>query len=74
MISIVIPIFNEEENLDHLFERISNASESWKEDFEVILVDDGSNDSSPVLMRAIADKDEHFRIIKFSRNFILPVE
>ncbi len=69
MISIVIPIFNEEENLDQLYERLINASPLWKETFEIILVDDGSNDSSLEMMQDIAEKDDHFKIIKFSRNF-----
>ncbi len=69
MISIVIPIYNEEENLDMLQQRITEAAPGWEDDYEVILVDDGSRDRSAEMMRRIADQDEHFRIISLSRNF-----
>lgn len=69
MISIVIPIFNEEENLQNLYTRLTNAAPSWKEDYEIVLVDDGSRDSSLKMMRAFAEKDAHVRVVKLSRNF-----
>lgn len=69
MISIVIPIFNEEENLQNLYTRLTNAAPSWNEDYEIVLVDDGSRDSSLKMMRAFAEKDSHVRVVKLSRNF-----
>jgi len=69
MISIVIPIYNESENLDQLYARVTAASDTWSEDYEVILVDDGSSDDSPVRLRELADRDRHFRIVTLSRNF-----
>lgn len=69
MISLVIPIYNEEETLPLLRDRLVGAAPSWKEDWEVILVDDGSSDRSLALMEEIAAFDEHFRVIKLSRNF-----
>jgi len=69
MISIVIPIYNEEENLDMLQQRITEAAPGWEDDYEVVLVDDGSRDRSAEMMRRMADQDEHFRIISLSRNF-----
>lgn len=69
MISIVIPIYNEEENLQNLYTRLTNAAPSWKEDYEIVLIDDGSRDSSLTMMRVMAEKDSHVRIIKLSRNF-----
>src|SRR5690606_17362791 len=69
MISIVIPIFNEEEILQMLYDRLVSASPLWKEDFEIILVDDGSSDNSLEIMKGFASQNPHFRIIKFSRNF-----
>jgi polyisoprenyl-phosphate glycosyltransferase len=69
MISIVIPIFNEEENLDNLYNRLTAASPSWGEDYEIVLVDDGSRDNSLPMMRAFAEKDKHVRVVKLSRNF-----
>ncbi|MCI4668294.1 MAG: glycosyltransferase family 2 protein [Bacteroidia bacterium] len=69
MISIVIPIYNEEDNLEMLHKRLSESAPSWEDDYEIILVDDGSRDQSPNMMRKLADKDSHFRIISLSRNF-----
>lgn len=69
MISIVIPIFNEEENLQNLYTRLTAAAPSWGEDYEIVLVDDGSRDSSLTMMRVMAEKDAHVRVVKLSRNF-----
>lgn len=69
MISIVIPIFNEEENLQNLYNRLTAAAPSWREDYEIVLVDDGSRDSSLTMMRVMAEKDAHVRVVKLSRNF-----
>jgi len=69
MISIVIPIFNEEENLQNLYNRLTAAAPSWGEDYEIVLVDDGSRDGSLTMMRVMAEKDAHVRVVKLSRNF-----
>lgn len=69
MISIVVPIYNEEENLDNLYNRLTAAAPSWKEDYEIVLVDDGSRDKSLTIMRVMAAKDSHVRVVKLSRNF-----
>lgn len=69
MISIVIPIYNEEENIHLLYNRLLTSAKSWDEDFEVLLVDDGSIDNSYSLLKKIADKHDNFKIIKLSRNF-----
>lgn len=69
MISIVIPIFNEAQTLPILYERLSKASDSWGESFEVILVDDGSTDNSIPIIHRIVQRDPHFKVIEFSRNF-----
>lgn len=69
MISIVIPIYNEEENLDNLYTRLTAAAPSWKEDYEIVLVDDGSRDKSLTMMRVMAAKDSHVKVVKLSRNF-----
>ncbi|NLF38899.1 glycosyltransferase family 2 protein [bacterium] len=69
MISIIIPIFNEAENLPLLRERLTAASPAWRDDYEIVLVDDGSTDESSRLMRAMAEEDAHFTIVTLSRNF-----
>jgi len=69
MLSIVIPIYNEEENIQHLYDRLISASPMWKESFEVIIVDDGSYDNSLKLLLDIAQKDSRIKVLKLSRNF-----
>jgi polyisoprenyl-phosphate glycosyltransferase len=69
MISIVIPLLNEEENIPALYRRLTDASPSWKEDYEIIFVDDGSYDNTLDMLRALCKTDRHIRVVQFSRNF-----
>lgn len=69
MISIVIPLFNEEENVNHLYERLTKASKLWKDTYEIIFVDDGSYDNTLPLLQDLTKKDTSIKAIKFSRNF-----
>ena len=69
MLSIVIPVFNEEDNIPKLYDRIVSASSTWNLPFEVIFVDDGSADRTLFLLRKLYQKDSHFKYISFSRNF-----
>ena len=55
--SVVIPVFNEQENLPELLERCLKACRSLDAPFEIILVDDGSRDRSPDLLREAAEKN-----------------
>jgi polyisoprenyl-phosphate glycosyltransferase len=69
LLSIVIPVFNEEDNILKLYERLVRASGTWNLAFEVILVDDGSTDKTLSLLRSLHQKDARFKHISFSRNF-----
>lgn len=69
MISIIIPIYNEEETLPILYHRLKSAMPSYHDECEVILVDDGSTDNSLAIMKHIAGNCESYRIVKLSRNF-----
>ncbi len=69
MISIVIPVFNEQETLPKLSERLVSASAAWGDTFEVILVDDGSSDKTPQMLRELCQRDPRFKSLSFSRNF-----
>ncbi len=69
LVSIVIPVFNEEENILQLYERLVGAAPSWDLAFEVILVDDGSSDKTLYLLRQLHQQDSRFKFISFSRNF-----
>lgn len=66
MISIVIPLFNEEESLLHLYERLTNV---FQEDVEFIFVDDGSTDKSLRILEDLSNKDKRVKVISFRRNF-----
>lgn len=67
MISIIIPLLNEEESLKPLYERLVSVFE--KEKVEFIFVDDGSSDNSFSILEEIAKKDSRVKIISFRRNF-----
>ena len=69
MISVVIPLYNEEENIPQLSRRLNEATKNWKDDVEVVLVNDGSSDRTEVMLNEIALADDKYQIIHFSRNF-----
>jgi len=68
-LSIIVPIYNEEESVNALYEKISEALEPTGIDYELILVDDGSSDRSFMLLKAIAAEDAKVKVIRFRRNF-----
>ena len=67
--SIIAPIYNERENLPELHRRVTEVMDSTGESWELILVDDGSSDSSSDIIRDLAKKDPHIRPVIFARNF-----
>jgi glycosyltransferase involved in cell wall biosynthesis len=67
--SIVIPIFNEEAVLAVLLRRIDTLMDGLDGPAETILVDDGSSDCSPIILRAKAGSDPRYRYLGLSRNF-----
>jgi len=68
-LSIVVPIYNEEENIPALHAGIFAALVDLPLEYEVILVDDGSIDNSFHLMKKIAREDRRVKVIRFRRNF-----
>jgi len=68
-LSIIAPIYNEEESLPHLVEQVHRALDATGLNFELILVDDGSNDRSFELMRSLANNDPCLVAIGLRRNF-----
>ena len=69
LLSLIVPVYNEEENLPILFEAVSKAIKPLNKPWEVIFVDDGSKDKSLEVLRELAEKDKHVRVIVFRRNF-----
>lgn len=68
-LSIVVPIYNEEESITHLYERVTAALANTALVYELILVDDGSSDRSFLLLKDIAGQDSRVKVIRFRRNF-----
>ncbi len=69
ILSIIAPIYNERDNLNELYRRVSEVMDSTGEPWELILVDDGSRDGSTNIIRELAEKDERVRPVIFARNF-----
>jgi len=67
-LSVVIPVYNEAENIDPLVERLQAALAAWREDWEVVFVDDGSTDSTLELLKRAQQRDPRIRIAHFRRN------
>ena len=68
-VSVVVPIFNEAENLEDLHRELTQALEAMGRPYEIILVDDGSRDGSLDRMAALESRDRHVRVLALRRNF-----
>ena len=58
-ISIVIPVFNEEENLREFYTRLTKVMSEVSYDYDIIFVDDGSRDASSAILYDLSQNDEH---------------
>ncbi|HEX7797204.1 MAG TPA: glycosyltransferase family 2 protein [Vicinamibacterales bacterium] len=68
-LSIVIPIHNEEPNLEKLCRELTAALSGWGKSYEIIFVDDGSTDKSFSVLETLQLEDPRLRVIRFRRNF-----
>lgn len=69
-VSIVIPIYNEQENIDNLCDRLLQTMDSTKKKYEIIFVDDGSIDKSPEILKSwFETRPEVIRVITFNGNY-----
>ncbi len=68
-ISIVVPLFNEDESLPHLAEWIDRVMEEHHFDYEVVMVDDGSRDNSWQVIEGLHAKNPRYKGVKFRRNY-----
>lgn len=69
MLSIIIPVFNEAENLPVLREKLEAVLNALGREYEVILVNDGSTDDSGKVLSALTKQNPRFKVISFVRNF-----
>lgn len=68
-LSIVVPIYNEEESIPHLHQHITTSMQENGYSYEIIAIDDGSHDGSFAILQNLAASDPHLRVIRFRRNF-----
>ncbi len=69
MISVVIPAYNEEENIPILYRKLKKVLDSLEDEYEIIIVDDGSEDRTPEILKDIAREDKSVKVIRFRRNY-----
>lgn len=69
MISVVVPLLNEEQSLEPLLGEISSALEERGEEFEVVFVDDGSTDGSLTILQRLHDESTNVVVVHLRRNF-----
>ncbi|MBO9370198.1 MAG: glycosyltransferase family 2 protein [Chloroflexi bacterium] len=69
VISVVAPVFNEEETLPEFYRRVRAVMDGMGEPWELVLVDDGSSDGSFRIARELYEQDSRVRVVRFARNF-----
>ncbi len=67
--SVVVPVFNEEGNVEALAARVVATMEAVGAPFELLFVDDGSSDATPEILHRIASRDARVRVVRFTRNY-----
>ena len=68
-LSIIVPLFNEEANIVPLYVRLTQVLTGFEQPYEIILVDDGSNDKTPQVLNQIYESDSRIKIVSLRRNF-----
>lgn len=68
-LSIVVPVYNEEESVADLIASITQAMQGYIDDYEILLVDDGSTDRSFAILKDLAKQNPHIRVIRFGINY-----
>ncbi|KLU61633.1 hypothetical protein CEB3_c20660 [Peptococcaceae bacterium CEB3] len=68
-LSVVVPLYNEEQVLPETYKRLKQVLDSTREPYEIIFVDDGSRDQTLDLARELCRTDENIKLLSFSRNF-----
>jgi glycosyltransferase involved in cell wall biosynthesis len=68
-VSIIVPFYNERENLGQAYDEITAALATTSKSYEIIFIDDGSTDDSSEYIADLAKKDERVKLVEFSRNF-----
>ena len=69
LISIVVPVYNEQENIDSFYQEVVKYMEPMQYDFELVFVDDGSRDATPLILERLSHSDKRVRALILARNF-----
>jgi len=69
LISIVVPVFNEEDNINNFYREVVKNMQDLAYTFEIIFVDDGSRDATPLILDRLANCDNRVRALVLARNF-----
>ena len=68
-LSIVVPLYNEEESVEALYSSIVNSMTDQDHTFEIVFVDDGSNDRTVEIASGITESDSRLRVVVFRKNY-----
>ena len=68
-LSVVVPIYNERDNVEPLHQALSYALQALDRSYEIVFVDDGSSDGTQDVMRRLCANDRHLRLVMFRRNY-----
>lgn len=69
MLSLIVPCYNEQESLPLFYKEVTCVIAEMKEEYELLLIDDGSKDRTLRIMKDLSAKDKHVKYFSFSRNF-----
>ena len=68
-VSIVVPLYNEEENIEPLYKALKSSMDKGGRNYELIFIDDGSTDRTLRFLQQLVRKDSTVRVLSFRRNF-----
>src|SRR5687768_1158718 len=68
-ISVVVPLYNEGDNIHELYTRLSRALDALRVVYALVFVDDGSSDATPLILEELRQRDSGVVIVTLSRNF-----
>ena len=68
-LSVILPVYDEEDNLEPLHAELTAALSATGRSYEIVAIDDGSQDGSFAVLKTLVERDAHVRVIRFRRNF-----
>lgn len=69
LISVILPVFNEAENIPHIYQAVTTIFKNLSYAYEIIFINDGSRDNSWAIISALSEQDKQIKGINFTRNF-----